>query len=238
MKRLPSLLLALAIGLPLWLLASPPARACSCAGSGPRTEEEVMAEYDAVFSGVAIERHDDNPPETTPEGQQVVSSGRPIRWVFEVERVDKGAVDNPEEVFSASDDASCGYPFSIGTAYRVFANDDDGKLRMGLCGDTHPLSEPPTYVPGGTLRVPGGVEPIEPVVPIEPQRPAEPLPYYESPALPGDESPTPIDDSPLGGMRDAPDDDNTVTGAITALLLGSGAVSVSLLARRRITPPT
>lgn len=126
-------------------LGAAPASACSCGGAAsPPTESGAITQADAVFTGTVIERHDDNPPTSTPEGP-AYSSGRTIRWVVDVDSVQKGQVTDPQDVLSAADEATCGYTFRLGTAYRIFASHGPEGLAVGSCGFTHPLGSPATY---------------------------------------------------------------------------------------------
>ncbi len=112
------------------LLPAQPAWACSCAGE---PESALRRRADAVFTGRVMTRAD-------PGGiGAMLSSGRPVRWTFAVDGVEKGRVAATEAVESAADEASCGYGFAVGGRYRVFADRDGDTLTTGLCDGTEPV---------------------------------------------------------------------------------------------------
>jgi hypothetical protein len=145
-RRTRALLAAVVVGASLspFLLASP-AHACSCGMSPePPTEEEVVAQSDAVFVGTPVARSGGSTTSSTPDG--VVMGPGEVVYTFEVDRVDNGRVRDPQEIVTSSDEASCGRGFDLGVAYRVFAyRDDEGRLADGLCSYTHRVDDEPRY---------------------------------------------------------------------------------------------
>ncbi|MDP1807874.1 MAG: hypothetical protein Q8K72_22035 [Acidimicrobiales bacterium] len=134
---------------------SSPASACSVTEPLP-TEAQYMAMADVVFEGTAVDRVDPN------AGGSQVGSGDPIVWTFAVDRPIKGPVTLHQAVESARSGASCGFTFTVGTRYRVYASDDGAVLRTGFPSGTReaPLVTATTSVPrAGTTTVPPSASP-------------------------------------------------------------------------------
>ena len=112
-------LTAAAVTITVFLWA-PTARACSPPPAPGPTEEDLLAQADLVFEGVATDRQDPN------AGAPMQSSGDPIIWTFTVDRRIKGAAAQPQLVQSPRSSATCGMSFQIGTRYRVFAQNVGG----------------------------------------------------------------------------------------------------------------
>jgi tissue inhibitor of metalloproteinase len=127
--RILKLVLILAVALVVAGKA-PGAWACSCA---PSNGQDNFRRADVVFDGKAVAKDDPARP------GEPVSSGRAIKWTFDVSGVQKGNASDPQVVESAASGASCGYEFKIGTRYQVFADKQDGKLQASLCSGTHVL---------------------------------------------------------------------------------------------------
>lgn len=221
----------------LTLLTTPPAAACSCAAPIERpTETEAIEQSDAVFSGTVVERHEP-PPTTNAQGEQFWSSAANVRWVFDVDSVSKGEISDPQDVFSAASGGSCGYSFEIGTAYRVFAHDEDGHLRVGLCGYTHRVGDEPMYAPSAEVETTSttlGPE-IMPAPPTEVPSPGarpEPTSAPISPPVPDNGVSV---ESELAGAKTQPRDDagdGAMGGVAVVLLLAVIAAGSSVFARR------
>lgn len=109
---------------------APGAWACSCAPPG---SVNSFDRADVVFTGDVVSKHDPAKP------GEVVSSGRMIRWTFDVRSVQKGKTADPQVVESAADGASCGYSFTVGRRYKVYADRDGGALRTNLCAGNQAL---------------------------------------------------------------------------------------------------
>jgi hypothetical protein len=128
MRRTPKVLLVvmlLAVGT---LVSAPTAAACSILG--PPSEEELFTQATLIFEGVVLSHHDPT------AGSPLQSSGDPIVWSFDVDRVIKGSVNQPQEVQSPRSEASCGFEFRDGGRYRVFAWVFEGELRTSLGSGT------------------------------------------------------------------------------------------------------
>ena len=109
------------------------ALACSCAPpKSPSIERERAA---AVFYGrvVAVKEH-----------KSSSNSSGMVEAVFEVSRAWKGVVGRTISVFTHSSSAACGYGFTVGVDYLVYAYGGDGQLRTGLCSRTKRLDQAQT----------------------------------------------------------------------------------------------
>lgn len=132
MTLLRLLLASLLAGAGLVLLTQTPASACSC--SDGSTEDHV-AWADVVFHGTLVEVD-----QTNPGDPDVVSSGDPTLYTFEVARTFAGdAGDGVVE--SARSGASCGLEgMKLDQEYVVFAettqDGDPAGLAANLCGGT------------------------------------------------------------------------------------------------------
>ena len=109
------------------------ADACSCASSGPPCEATWAV--DAVFSGRvrSIERVPD-----VPDGQFPAF----LRITFDVEQGFVNAQPGPIVVTTPSSGAACGYDFTEGHRYLVYASRrNSAELSTGICTRTRPLEE-------------------------------------------------------------------------------------------------
>ena len=122
----------------LWFLGSAgQAYACKCAQPGPPSEE--MEKFAAVFAGsvVSIE-HSFDPDATTvgPDDRTTVG--------LEVSTVWKGAVHADMYVTTPPTGGSCGFPFTVGEEYILYARDsayEDGGYTVSICSRTALLSQ-------------------------------------------------------------------------------------------------
>lgn len=131
MKRTAAFLFMLVILISgLWI---PPkqAHACSCA-QVPSVQTGVEQSA-AVFSGKVLEIKE-------PSFSVMRSSADPVRVVFEVKESWKGISETQAAISTAMSSASCGYEFSAGKEYLVFANGEPGKLNVSLCSSTKELA--------------------------------------------------------------------------------------------------
>lgn len=137
-------------------VAPDPASACSCAVPTGVSKKELarqeLSDSDAVFTGevtgIGL------PPSGT-------TSTEPMTVTLRVSEEWKGAAGETVDVRTAASEVSCGFPFSEGVSYLVFASEgtrNAGGLEVGLCGSTRPLSEA-----GAALAMLGpGVAPTDP----------------------------------------------------------------------------
>ncbi len=118
------------VSLNLLVLTPTAVYACSCASPGvPRAE---MGRSTAVFAGKVtdIKRRD----------WLVISSVDPVQVTFQVSEVWKGPVQATLTAHTARSDISCGYPFTVGGEYLVYANGSETDLEVFLCSRTTPLT--------------------------------------------------------------------------------------------------
>jgi hypothetical protein len=143
------------------LISLPAENALACSCIEPPPDEVALRQSDAAFAGTPV-AHDD------PEGGgKIISSGRPIIWTFQVDAVAKGDIVSQWEVVSAADGASCGYQFSEGKRYLVFAyygdgfervQDPDADLHTNICTNTRPLgANEELPFPADEVNMPDGV---------------------------------------------------------------------------------
>jgi hypothetical protein len=110
------------------------ASACLCAtppGTQQERTERALAKSSAVFAGGVVDLK---------KGDKIWGGVPSITVSFRVSEVWKGPERETLEVSTSSQEGACGYPFSEGRKYLVYA---EGKKRMKVdsCGETTPLSE-------------------------------------------------------------------------------------------------
>jgi hypothetical protein len=137
MRRLSKATMAVVLVAATFLWGPSPARACSVTGPPP-TEAQYVAAAEVVFEGTAVASRD---PGGT--GLQFF-----VVWTFSVDTPIKGPVLLQQDVVTALSGASCGYPFTVGMRYRVYARQIDGVLTTGGPDGTRlaPLVAPTTTV--------------------------------------------------------------------------------------------
>ena len=127
-RNIATMALVLVLLVTLLLLATPaPAYACSCAPPPSPSLERDRA--DAVFSGTALDVDTFALP-------LLDQSGLPVRVTFEVNGVWKGDLSQRVVVRTARDEAACGYDFTVGKDYLVYARKGEDGLVTGLCDRT------------------------------------------------------------------------------------------------------
>ena len=114
------------------LMSASPQQAYACSCIPPRPPLESMANSDGVFAGKVLR--------IEAEEGLLINSADPVKVVFEVSRVWKGAEEGAIALSTARDSASCGYDFIVGEEYLVYANNGESGLTTGLCTRTMPLS--------------------------------------------------------------------------------------------------
>ena len=124
------LLVALFLSISFGVLPPTAVYACSCAPPGLPAEELERAT--AVFAGKVTEID-------IPRGL-LQSSADPVAVTFQVSEVWKGSVQPALVAKTARSGASCGYTFSIGQEYLVYANGTESDLEVWLCSRTTPLT--------------------------------------------------------------------------------------------------
>lgn len=112
-----------------------PADACSCASWTPPLCESFWR-HSAVFVGEVVEITEiDMRSEAI--GNRLL---RRKRVKFQVERSFRGPTADHLEVHTGMGHGDCGYSFTRGQKYVVFASSWNGELSVSVCGPTQPLS--------------------------------------------------------------------------------------------------
>ncbi|MEZ4651356.1 MAG: HEAT repeat domain-containing protein [Candidatus Eisenbacteria bacterium] len=114
--------------------------ACSCLPS-PRTLVAV-AESDAVFTGLVIERFTPAPgsPTDTP-AKRAMRSSCDCAYRIVVDQVWKGVLPDTVVVETACDGAACGYAFGLEEMHLVYARTIEGITTTGLCTRSSALED-------------------------------------------------------------------------------------------------
>jgi hypothetical protein len=123
------------------------ASACTCAyfgGSPQQRAERALKESSAVFAGEVVDH----------KRGDTIWGGVPSTTVsFRVSEVWKGPKRETLEVSTPSQGSACGYSFSEGPKYLVYADD---KMIVGVCGETTPLSKASAHLEAlGNGETPG-----------------------------------------------------------------------------------
>lgn len=108
-----------------------PAYACSCAMSEGEFDWSLKNYEGSVFTGTVqnvLENNNTNG-----------ASERPV--TFEIIDNFKNATGKTVTVYTSISSSSCGYNFSTGQQYLVYASNVNGKLSTGLCSGNKPLSQ-------------------------------------------------------------------------------------------------
>jgi hypothetical protein len=103
-----------------------PCWACSCAADTP---EGYAKRADVVFTGIVRHVGGGDPD----DGTQGDDS---LKVRFRVKKVYKGKAKRASTVRTNESSAACGYGFSEGKRYTVFAQKKHGKLSTNLCSGT------------------------------------------------------------------------------------------------------
>jgi len=124
-----SLMLACFLFLSLWLIPSPAVHACSCVVPPPPAE--ALDSATAVFAGTV---------------KDIRNKDFGAEVIFEVTQTWKGIKRTQVVVTTGQVGGACGYPFTQGTAYLVYAHQDTGNFESGelstnICSRTVPLDQ-------------------------------------------------------------------------------------------------
>lgn len=130
-----SIVLVMAV---LWMLGNPEqVHACKCAQPGTPSEE--MEKFSAVFAGEVISiQHSYDPNASSVSREDRTTVG------FAVSTVWKGAVHEEMYITTPPTGGSCGFTFSEGDEYIVYAYDspyEEGGYTVGICSRTALLSQ-------------------------------------------------------------------------------------------------
>lgn len=126
-----------------------PASACSCLP--PPEPEFALGRADAVFAGRVFRIDDPR------KGGTVFSTADPMVYHFKVDYVWKGPTTDTISIHTVRGESSCGFSFTPGELYIVYAHDKQGELSTGLCSRTTRFEyalydrywlPPPTVMPG------------------------------------------------------------------------------------------
>ena len=120
----------------LFVYAPNNGHACSCAEPYPVQQE--LENSSEVFSGKVIEIVDQN------KNVFSQSSADLVAVLFEVEQSWKGLNQKQVVVYTERSSASCGFEFALNEEYLVYAREDSGTLKAGLCSRTTLLSSADT----------------------------------------------------------------------------------------------
>ncbi len=134
------------------LLPEQKAYACSCASSGSL---EKLERFAAVFTGTVI----------SAGGTKRFAHDTSRKYTFQVDTAWKGVSDPRVSVYSRKgEEASCGYSFSRGKTYLVFAYEDEGVMKTDFCGGNlligQAASELEQLGPGMKIERTGGLIPF------------------------------------------------------------------------------
>lgn len=132
-------------------VAEMPGFACSCAP--PESPSDELKRATAVFSGRVVE---------VKEHKGTSSPSRMIEVVFKTAKAWKGSDRVTISVFTPSSSAACGYRFTVGVDYLVYAYNGEEALTTGLCSRTKRLDKAHADLDelgsgeDGSVRAPGG----------------------------------------------------------------------------------
>ena len=122
------------LGFLFWFLFALSADAVACSCMGPVAPCEAYWQTPVIFAGTVTDIS------KVAANQKRLLSNRRVR--FSVHEGYRGFTGSEVEVFTASSGAACGYGFTIGEQYLVYAyRRDDGSLYTGLCTRTQRLSD-------------------------------------------------------------------------------------------------
>ncbi|MEM9188130.1 MAG: hypothetical protein AAGF12_03055 [Myxococcota bacterium] len=149
----------LMLGLLAWHFGPTVAAACSCAPPDPAAAFESAS---SVFEGRVLR--------VDPDGQL-------RRATLEVVRTWKGADSEEVDVRTAANSAACGFDFTVGESYLVYADERNGEEHVSLCSPTKPIGEA-----GDELAAMGeGIVPVDITEEDEPEDNTE-TPVGQNPA--------------------------------------------------------
>ena len=109
------------------LIFAPVSHACTCAGMPSGNPAcQTYWYWPVIFSGKVVE---------------IRAEGQRLNVKLKVNESFRGISGTTVEITTADDGAACGYPFKLNESYLVYTKPDrDGKLSVGLCGRTIPMS--------------------------------------------------------------------------------------------------
>lgn len=138
------------LGFLFWFLFALSGEAVACSCLGPVAPCEAYWQTPVIFAGTVTDI-------SRAAKEKRLFAGRRVR--FNVHEGYRGFNGSEAEVFTASSGASCGYGFTIGGQYLVYAyRQDNGSLSTGICTRTRSLSdaaEDLAYIRGLSSAAPG-----------------------------------------------------------------------------------
>ncbi|WP_420128697.1 hypothetical protein [Longimicrobium sp.] len=116
----------------LWI--TPPCEAAFCKCAAPADVPAAVAASDAVFTGRVLSVRDT----TIAVGEHAW----PVRRVtLRADRAWKGVESRLVVVLTGMGGGDCGFAFRRGESYLVYAHENGGVLRAGMCGRTAAVSQ-------------------------------------------------------------------------------------------------
>lgn len=137
MRTIPRSIVGLAPFLLLLVFSTNRADACSCMVSGPPCQAYWRS--DVIFAGTVTGIASKSVKETFGDNREYWRTMRVVS--FAVENTYKGTKNSYVEVLTGAGGGDCGYQFSRGGRYMVYADrdKDDGLLYTGICSRTRTL---------------------------------------------------------------------------------------------------
>lgn len=102
--------------------------------------EEHIAKTDVVFSGIVIAQDTVEVRYLPTEYSSTFETRIEVRSTILSQGAHKGAVPDTAKVLTATDGTICGYSFTVGTTYLIYAYIRDGVLSTSICSATKPLA--------------------------------------------------------------------------------------------------
>ena len=124
----------------LTTVASTMVQACTCmSGGGPACEEAWRNGVTAIFLGRVAKLALVSGELGAPANAMSMTRGGSVnRVTIEVKESYRGVSERSVQLFTASNEAACGYSFQEGEEYLVFADTQGGHLVVSLCSATKP----------------------------------------------------------------------------------------------------
>lgn len=118
-----------------WLVCALSAEVVACSCAGKPAPCEAYWEASVIFAGTVTDTS-----QVSRKKASYALSRRLVR--FNVDEAFLGLNGTEAEVFTGLGDADCGYGFSVGRQYLVYAHrQKDGSLYTGICSRTRPFSD-------------------------------------------------------------------------------------------------
>jgi predicted glutamine amidotransferase len=102
--------------------------------------QEHIAKTDVVFSGIVIAQDTVEVQFLPTEYSSTFKTKIEVRNTILSQGAYKGAVSDTVNVVTAASGAACGYSFTVGNTYLIYAYIRDGVLSTSICSATKPLA--------------------------------------------------------------------------------------------------